>query len=397
MRADGTLLAVPGYDPATGLLLLSGTGRPVVPETPTLVELKAAAATLWRPFAEFPFVDREARSVMMAAILTAVVRPTLALAPAFAFDAPSSGTGKTLLGHCLLALCGMPRQAIPDCRNEEETRKRLLSALRSGQACILLDNIRGQFGSAALEAMLTTEVFSDRILGGSIMLALPTNTLVLISGNNFRQSGDLWRRLLTSRMDAGVEAPERRTFPIDPFEHCRSHRQEMVAAALTLLRGFVVEGTPRIKPDTMASFADWDNRIRQAVVWIGERRVMPEGASIGDPIEAMEQAKKGEPERQTLAAMLNATRAVMGGERWPVRELIRKVETAQAGGDGPITLLREILDDIAGAHNKINPRKLGRWIERHADRRCEGMCITRAGERSHTAFWSIEGELPGGD
>src|SRR5262249_36533782 len=155
---------------------------------------------------------KAARAVMFAAGLTAVVRPTLALAPAFAFDAPSAGTGKTLLGHCLLALSGMQRQAIPDCRNEEETRKRLLSALRSGQPCILLDNIRGQFGSSALEAMLTTEVYSDRLLGGSTMLALPNNALVLISGNNFRPAGDLWRRLLTSRIDAGVEAPERRTF-----------------------------------------------------------------------------------------------------------------------------------------------------------------------------------------
>jgi len=160
MRADGTLLAKPGYDLATGLLLVAASQRPLVPDRPSITELKAAAATLWRPFADFPFVDKTARSVMLAAILTAVIRQTLGLAPAFSFDAPTAGTGKSLLGFCLLAVCGMERQAIPDCRDEEEIRKRLLSTLRSGLPGVLFDNIRGQFGSAALEAMLTTEQYT---------------------------------------------------------------------------------------------------------------------------------------------------------------------------------------------------------------------------------------------
>jgi hypothetical protein len=191
MRADGTLLAMPGYDLATGLLLVAASRHPVIPDRPSNDELRAAAATLWRPFADFPFVDTTARSVMLAAILTAVVRQTLGLAPAFSFDAPTAATGKSLLGFCLLAVCGMERQAIPDCRDEEEIRKRLLSTLRSGLPGVLFDNIRGQFGSSALEAMLTTEQYTDRLLGGSKMLTLSTAVLVLFSGNNFRPSGDL--------------------------------------------------------------------------------------------------------------------------------------------------------------------------------------------------------------
>jgi hypothetical protein len=54
---------------------------------------------------------------------------------------------------------------IPECRDEEELRKRLVAALREGRLVILLDNIRGQFGSAALEAFLTSELYSDREFG----------------------------------------------------------------------------------------------------------------------------------------------------------------------------------------------------------------------------------------
>jgi hypothetical protein len=392
MREDGTLLDKAGYDKATGLLLVKGEW-PRVPAKPSDGQMKAAAAMLWAPFAEFPFVDDAARSVMLAAILTAVVRQTLPLAPAFSFDAPAAGTGKTLLAFCLLALCGMDRQAIPECRDDEEVRKRLLSTLRSGQPGVLFDNIRGQFGSAALEAMLTTQVYSDRLLGGSRMLALPTAVLVLISGNNFRPSGDLWRRLLTCRIDAKTEDPERRSFAIEPFEHCTDNRQDMVAAALTLLRGFVVAGSPRTTPDKLASYEAWDNRVRQAVVWLAAQDIMP--APIGDPVDAIERAKRAEPENQKLAALLTAAHATMGDRAWRVADLVKASEqAAHAPVMCPehITVLRETLEEIAGEHGKINPRKLGRWIEKQAERRCGGVWVEHAGIRWKVALWRVRGE-----
>ena len=64
--------------------------------------------------------------------------------------------------------------AIPECRDEEEVRKKILAALRGGQPAILFDNIRGQFGSSAIEAMLTAQVYNDRMLGSTRMLSLPT-------------------------------------------------------------------------------------------------------------------------------------------------------------------------------------------------------------------------------
>ncbi len=395
MRADGTLLAKPGYDLATGLLLVAASQRPLVPDRPSIAELKSAAATLWRPFADFPFVDTTARSVMLAAILTAVIRQTLGLAPAFSFDAPTAGTGKSLLGFCLLAVCGMERQAIPDCRDEEEIRKRLLSTLRSGLPGVLFDNIRGQFGSAALEAMLTTEQYTDRLLGGSRMLTLPTAVLVLFSGNNFRPAGDLWRRLLTARIDAGIEAPERRSFDIEPFDHCRDHRQEMVAAALTLLRGFVVAGSPRTTKDKLASFEAWDARVRQAVIWIGSNGLMPNGASVADPVNSIERAKLDEPERQKLAAILLAAHGSMGDRKWRTVELIEKSSEAvltPTTASEAVKALRATIEEVAGEHGKINSRIFGRWIEKQQNRRCGGLWLERCGERWKTALWRVHGK-----
>jgi Toprim domain-containing protein len=382
MREDGTLLDAPGYDQQTGLLLTPGEW-PAVLVKPTPKEMKTAAAALWTPFAEFPFVDAAARGVHLATILTAVIRPTLPLAPGTSYDAPAAGTGKTLLAQCLQAICGMPREAIPECRDEEELRKRLLSALRAGKPVMLLDNIRGAFGSSSLEAMLTSATYTDRVLGASQMLSLPASALVLISGNNFTPSGDLWRRLLTCRIDAKTEAPERRSFDLEPFEHCVDNRQRMVVAALTLLSGFVASGSPRITTDRLASYEQWDDRVRQAVLWLGQQDILP--VSISDPVDVIERAKRSEPERMKLAAVLRAVHALKADGRWRTADLIELTVNGNA-------TLRDALTEVAGDRGAINSRMLGRWIERQAGRHCEGMWFQKAGIRSGNNLWHVKGK-----
>ncbi len=156
LRPDGSLMDQPGFDPATGLLL-QAADWPSIPLHPDPAQLRRAWNVLWRPFLEFPFASCEDCGATVAAILTATVRRTLPRAPAISFDAPSAGSGKTLLATCIAELAGGEVAVVPECRDEEELRKRLLSSLRAGQPSILLDNVKGQFASSALEAFLTDD------------------------------------------------------------------------------------------------------------------------------------------------------------------------------------------------------------------------------------------------
>jgi Bifunctional DNA primase/polymerase, N-terminal len=124
MRADGTLVVEPGYDLATGLLLVAASRRPLIPDKPSIEELRTAGATLWRPFADFPFVDKTARSVLLAAILTAVVRQTLGLAPAFSFDAPLPAAARRCWGIVSWQLAAWIAKLFPNA----VTRKRSANA-----------------------------------------------------------------------------------------------------------------------------------------------------------------------------------------------------------------------------------------------------------------------------
>lgn len=98
MRADGTILQEPGYDPASGLLYDPGhVIFPLIADAPTQEQARAALDILASPFRAFSFADEADRSVALAAVLTALVRAMFPSAPLFAVDAPTAGTGKSLL------------------------------------------------------------------------------------------------------------------------------------------------------------------------------------------------------------------------------------------------------------------------------------------------------------
>jgi hypothetical protein len=177
LRPDGTVFDTPGYDEATGLLFEATEDVVPVPAAPDRAEVVEALETLLHPFREFPVVAPDDWGVLLAALLTAVVRPALPTAPGFGFDAPVQGSGKTLLANCVGVLASGQAPAVwPHTagKDDEEVRKRLFAALRQGYRALVWDNVVGTFNSAAMSAALTSSNFTDRILGKSESISSPT-------------------------------------------------------------------------------------------------------------------------------------------------------------------------------------------------------------------------------
>jgi hypothetical protein len=55
----------------------------------------------------------------------------------------------------------------PFTQDEDEQRKRITSSLLAGHGLINIDNVDAPINSAALAALLTSEIWSERILGVS--------------------------------------------------------------------------------------------------------------------------------------------------------------------------------------------------------------------------------------
>lgn len=394
LRADGLPIPEAGYDSATRLLLAVEETLPVVPLHPSQGELEAAYDLLLKPFEGFPFVSATDRAVLLAALLTAVQRPILPTAPAFAFDAPRQGTGKTLMAECVAIIAtGLRPTAWPHVeRNEEETRKRLLTALRSSARVMLWDNIVGTFDSAALAVLLTSETYTDRVLGASQSESFPNRMLVLLTGNNFTASGELPRRVLTCRLDAKTERPFTRAFDTDPVALCLVQRQSLVAAALTLLRGYWVAGRPVLSPTALGSFAAWDAAIRQPVLWIGQQ-VAP-GAALGDPVDAILQRAEMDPADEAHGALMQAWREIFGNCNITARDLLEQHAHGRMEGFGATSAqvrLAHALEEFCPGR-EMSARSIGRFLMYRRDRPVGGLRIVRhnAPTRDKVLLWRVE-------
>jgi hypothetical protein len=390
LRPDGSVLAAPGYDPATGLLFdPQGADFPPIPERPTREDAERALATLRSLIGTFPFVGEADRAVALSAILTACVRRSLRTAPMHGFSAPVAGTGKSMLVDIASVVAtGREAAVIAQGKTEEEFEKRLGAQLLAGEAAIAIDNCEAPLGGECLCQALTQPVVRARILGRSEAPELLSNAFVTATGNNLTLVGDLTRRALLCRLDAKCERPELRRFDHDAVEATKANRGNLVATALTVLRAFVVAGRPQQR-DPLGSFGEWSRLVRDALIWLGE----------ADPVATLEDARASDPQLANLTAVVEQWASIIGDRRITVRALIdvaTRATTPLDRGRPEYTHpdFREALLAVAGEAGVINGRKLGIWLARNQGRVVAGRRIVQAGLNAGTMTWRLDAEEP---
>lgn len=390
LRPDGSVLDAPGYDEKTGLLYVtSEVHPPAVPLSPSVADALDALALLWRPFRKFPVVDPVSVGVLISALLAAALRPSLPTCPAYGFDAPSAGTGKTLIAKCVAAMgAGRDVSVMPPAKDEEEWRKRLFAALRDGDPMLLLDNVRDPLGNAAIDSFITSPSFKDRILGESTTQELPNKALFLITGNNLVLTGDTHRRVLMVRLDAQQERPFTREFAFNPQDEVIKNRQQMVVAALTIVRAHITAGRPKAAPGRIASFELWDDLVRQPLCWLRKfaaDTARPDLPVFDDPAMSITRSESENPDQAKLSAMLNTWFNAFGNSPTTVATAISKTTESTPNA----VMLKDAADEIAGQRGVINSRILGRWIERHAEQRQGGLRFVRDGKTHGVVLWRV--------
>lgn len=362
---DGTLLSLAGYDSHSQLYLAPAWDRlPEISSQPSHAELSEALETLWHPFKQFPFVSAAARGGMLAALLTAVIRKVLPTAPAFAFDAPTQGSGKTLLANCVGELAGGAKLMAPlPAKNEEEVAKVLLSVLLDTPRAVIFDNQLGSLDSASFAAVLTSPKYEGRILGVSKTAELPTNTVFMLTGNNLIFGGDMPRRIVNIRVDAEQESPFTRAFDLNPLAHVRENRLALCVAAVTLILG----AFPQSVPGRLGSFEDWDRLVAQTVAWVGVR--LSDG-QFGDPMQLVSENHADDPHREELHDLLVALRSTFGNQAFTAKEVRDVVSADMSRG----SVLR---DNLEGICNKITANSIGLALKYRVGRRVAGLHLTK--------------------
>jgi hypothetical protein len=261
--ANGELVLEAGYHTRARLWHDVRPGFEVapIPETPMPSEILAAH----RLFADdllvdFPFAAESDRAHALAAFLLPFVRRMVrGVTPIHLVEAPTPGTGKSVLGDLVaIVATGRACESTTITRDEDETRKKITSLLLRGQPVVLLDNIREGIDSAQLAAALTTEQWSDRLLGQTRMLVLPNRATWIATANNPQLSLEIARRCVRIRLDPKTDRPWMRTTfkhaPIRDWAH--ENRAALVRALLVLVRGWIAAGRPPGRR-ALGSFESW--------------------------------------------------------------------------------------------------------------------------------------------
>jgi hypothetical protein len=393
LRPDGSLLSSIGYDESTGLLLDMQELPLPIPENPTKKQAMAALERIWMPFSKFPFVTSLDRAVFLSALLTSVLRAGLDTAPGFGFDAPVQSSGKTLLGRCIAIIAtGVEPGIIPHVASgsDEETRKRLFALVKSGDRVILLDNIVGTFDSVAMAALLTSETYSDRILGQSDVINVPNRALALFTGNNLTFSGDMSRRVLVCRIDPEVEQPYARKFDLNPAAHCLQHRQQIVADALTLIRFYQSSCSSPLGKGKMGSFENWDGLVRQTVLYI-DQELKP--GFFGDVMEAINKNQASDPEKECLGVLLQAWHSYFGEERQSLSHVIdsyRNVVNEKTGNpSSAINDLVKAIDDFLPDSKELSTKTFGKLLKYRKDQIVNGFRFEQSKNGKNASKWRV--------
>ncbi|MEZ6100263.1 MAG: hypothetical protein R3E01_14940 [Pirellulaceae bacterium] len=278
LRTDGSICTTPGYDPVSRLMYCPDPELELtpIPEFPDGNEVQACVDLLLEVISDFPFADEASRANALAILFTLLMRPVISgHVPLAIVDAPMQGTGKTLLVTALgtIAVGAVSSESIPSKENDDEWRKKITSILLAASPFVLLDNIPDNttIDSPSLAAALTTEEWSDRLLGRNNAIRLPSRVVWAATGNNLRVAGDMPRRSYSIRLDANAERPWERTgFKIKGLErHVRSRRGDLLSAALTIVRAWYTNGQPKADVPTLGSFDEWAETVGSVIAFAG--------------------------------------------------------------------------------------------------------------------------------
>ena len=309
-----------GYDPATRLWCAKVPALSVPPR-PTRTNAEAALMRLRRLFRTFPFGDAPRipatadtaslvdvtlpakldETAALAALLTAVCRPSLHLAPGYVVTAPpisGAGAGKGLLIRAICQVAfGVAPRAFTAGAERAELDKRLVAELIEAAPALFLDNLNNAaLRSDTLASVLTERPARVRLMGKSLMVPLNSTAFIALTGNGLSLSEDLARRFLATNLDAQMEDPESRPFAPGFLGEVAKHRATLLADALTIWRWGRQNPNDMERGRQLGSFETWSKWVRDPLLSLG----------CADPVDRIVEAKASDPARKRVTDLFEA-------------------------------------------------------------------------------------------
>ena len=363
ITSEGDIISTDGYH--VGL-------KAIMRSTVSLIPVAAPLVALNDLLRDFPFQNDHHKSTALCAIITPVVRAAIeGPVPLIVIDSTTPGSGKSLIADIVSTIvtgAAAPRMVWT---KEEEVEKRITSLLSAGVHTVLIDNADTPVGGAALDALLTSNVWLGRVLGRSEMLCLRSRAQWMVTGNNVQISGDLVRRSIRCFLDPGVENPEQR----DDFKytnilkHVRDSRSLLVSSIIELVSRYM-KTSKKLNVRAMGSFESWSEIVREAVIHAG----------LADPLGSQVELRLADTSSLWGQFMDSAT--AIWGDAWFTSKDVYEAAFSGLRVGGPREAyegLRMAVEELLGSNTGI---KSIAWLLKKWERRIvRASRLVRNGER----------------
>lgn len=376
LSPENELVTKLGYDAKSRVYLVK-SGAIVAGQSchPSKQAALKSLGFLRRWLSDFPFKSGVDESVALACLMAAADRVNLDNIPLTVFNAPTAGTGKSLLVDVIgVVSSGKPVSVLSQGKDEAEMEKRLHSAVLRGDTLINIDNVEQPLGGDVLCQILTQPVLRVRPLGVSKLLDVEKSCQIVATGNNLELSGDVVRRSLICNLDAGVERPELRTFKYDARKRALDQRHDIVDHVLTIIKSYLLHSAHE-GPSALGSFERWSSRIRNPLVWLG----------MVDPCISQEQIRQNDTRLEAHTGLLTILNQCFPDVPFKAREILSlPMQIYQAS-------LIEHLNTL-GCYTKgtIDVTRVGRVLKKMEGRVLADLLLKQAGRSGGTVTWIVD-------
>jgi hypothetical protein len=386
---DGAIVKKSGLDKKTGIFVNFDDANFMQPSTEISINDAISAFNRLKHciFSEFEWENEELDPVVAVAfLLTTIQRKILETAPGIEITSPDPGSGKTTLArvvHLTTTGCDMPVSTLNT--NANESKKEIFAILLQSPEIICFDNISDgtEINDPVIAKIITSPFFQDRILGVSQMVKVPTNSTIVLTGNNISLGSDLIRRFARIGLRPSSANPENRKFENPDVKlFCLEHRMQNLTDAITVIKGYRDAGSPLSTRNIQGSgFPGWDLHVRLPLLWVS-------GVDVNDAIRLNVRNSR---DVCAMTAVYHSLVELFGEKEFRANDVLKKINKIEKSSiiEEEILSLAEGVEGLIG-EKKINANSIGMALKRMESRIFDGLrlCVSRNKKKGN--FYRIE-------
>jgi hypothetical protein len=252
-----------GYDRTSRFMIKASMAAKVRPEamTDTPADLLKWLVEEWLGETSFDTYEDAVRALLIPATMLMTKTHLMAEGkfPGFLISAPDAGTGKSELAHALVEV--VAGEDVGDTpwpeKDNTEMQKLVTSLVMADVDTIIWDNIPNGMNlkNSIFDQLLTSMVWSARILGQSQMVNAPCHAMNILTGNNIQPFSDTATRLLEVRLVLKDGKPP--SYNRVSLRQWTKNNRASIIVALTR----IITETPVADAGQIGRFPGWFRRI----------------------------------------------------------------------------------------------------------------------------------------